>query len=111
MVNKEEIEKKAQEIENKHKTKKTQEIIKEFLELNGGEILGLSGKYTQENGPGVLFVTLVPNSSELDIEYFKIEDLDGQTRKRLEDNPNLQNTLYYAIKLHKNCYIFERKRF
>ncbi len=99
--------------ENKTKQKvrelKTKMILKEFLKNNGKLIMETTIQYTKENGVGALFVTLVPGSEELDIEYFKKDDLDGKFKKRLEDNTNLNKTIYYAIRLYKNSYIFERQ--
>lgn len=109
MVKKEDIEQKATEVDNLHKQKKAKKIIREFLKNNGDSIIETTKKYTKENGPGALFITLVPKSDELDIEYFKMDDLDGNFKKKLQDNPNLDKTVYYAIRLYKTCYTFERR--
>jgi hypothetical protein len=98
---------KTEKIMNKMRQQKTKRILSEFLKINGENIIETTKKYTLENGPGALFITLVPNSNELDAEYFKIDDLDGNFKKKINDNPN-KNTIYYAIRLHKASYMFER---
>ncbi len=116
MSNKGELSNKDEkDIEQQNRTKKTirnlktKMLLKEFLKNNGNMIIETVKQCTKENGPGALFITLVPDSQELDIEYFKKDDLDGKFKKRLEDNPNLDKTIYYAIRLYKNSYTFERQ--
>lgn len=98
---------KTKKIMDKMKEQKAKRILSEFLKNNGNNIIEMTVKYTLQNGPGALFITLVPNSNELDVEYFKVEDLDGSFKKRIEENTN-KNTVYYAIRLYKTSYRFER---
>lgn len=85
----------------------TKEIIQKFIENNGTSILDITIQYTKQYGPGALFVSLQPNTDEADIEYFKLDDLDGGFKKKILTTPN-KNSVFYAIKLSQYSYIFER---
>ena len=99
----EKLKKERQKMEEKAK-----EVILEFLKDNGNGIVETTIQYTKQCGLGALFVTLVPNSDEADIEYFKVEDLDGGFKKKILENPNKDTSIFYAIKLSYFSYIFER---
>lgn len=95
-------------ISEEEREKKAKELIQDFLKDHGDAIIETTIQYTKTNGLGALFITLTPYSSELDIEYFKAEDLDGHFKNKIMDNPDNKNFVYYAIKLHHHSYIFER---
>lgn len=95
-------------IDEKEREKIAKELIHDFLKEHGNAIVETAIQYTKENGLGALFITITPNSPELDIEYFKVDDLDGGFKNKINNNPNNQNYVYYAIKLHNHSYIFER---
>lgn len=84
------------------------EVIQAFLNENGKAVIEASIQYTKECGLGALFITLTPNSSEADIEYFKVDDLDGGFKKKILENPNKETSVFYAVKLSHYSYIFER---
>jgi hypothetical protein len=84
------------------------EIINDFLKLHENELIKMCIEFSKENGLGALFCTLIPNTKELDLEYFKLDDLDGNFKKRILENPKKNNTIYYAIRLYKKSYIFEK---
>jgi len=87
---------------------KAKEVIQDFLKENGNGVLEATIQYTKQCGMGALFITLTPGSNEADIEYFKVEDLDGGFKKKILDNPNKESSVFYAIKLSHYSYIFER---
>ncbi len=87
---------------------KAKDIINEFLKSHEKDLIQMAIQYTMENGLGALFCTLIPGSDELDIEFFRVDDLDGNFKKKILDNPNNKSTIYYAIRLYKTSYIFER---
>lgn len=95
-------------ISEEEREKRAKELIQDFLKVHGDAIIETTIQYTKQNGLGALFLTLNPYSSDIDIEYFKAEDLDGNFKKKIMDNPNNKNFVYYAIKLHHHSYIFER---
>ncbi len=84
------------------------EVIQDFLKENGNAVIDATIQYTKQCGLGALFITLTSGSNEADIEYFKVEDLDGGFKKKILENPNKESSVFYAIKLSHYSYIFER---
>jgi hypothetical protein len=99
--------KKTKEIQQKLEQEAI-EIIKTFLNENSNTIVDTTIQYTKQCGTGALFITLLPNSREADIEYFKVEDLDGNFQRKILDSPHKETSIFYAVKLSNYSYIFER---
>lgn len=99
---------KETKIDEKEREKIAKDLLQDFLKENGNAIIETTIQYTKENGLGALFITVVPNSTDLDIEYFKIDDLDGYFKNKVLNNPNHKNYVYYAIRLYNHSYMFER---
>lgn len=85
-------------------------IINEFLKKYEDTIIQMTIQYTMENGPGALYVDLVPNVEELDVAYFKFNDIvNPNLKKRIATNPKRNTCVYYVIRMGpKNAFIFER---
>jgi len=92
-------------IEKEELLKKRKEIMSEFIKNNEKNIIETTRKFTLENGKGALYITLVPNSQEVDIEYFKVDDLDGNFKFKIQQN-NDPNMVFYAIRLYDTSYSF-----
>jgi len=84
---------------------KRKEILSEFLKHNEKNVIEMSRKYKKENGIGALFITLFPNSVEVDMEYFRYEDLDGNFKNKINSNHN-ENVVFYAVRLYDKTYSF-----
>ena len=102
-------ESKINELRKSKRNKETKRIIIEFLKKYGDNIIQTTSKFKSENGQGALFITLVPNSEELDLEYFKLDDLDGNFKQKILNDPDSNNTVYFAIRLYDTSYQFHRK--
>ena len=80
----------------------TEELIQEFLQVFQKDLIQMAIQYRLEHGVGVLMVNLVSGKEELDVEYYLYPDLPPDLQKRLDNNPQLNSTIYYLISL-KNC--------
>jgi len=108
-MNKEKEKDKEKEKEYEEKRK---EILREFIKNNEDNIISMSKKYTAEIGLGALFISLTPNSTDVDAEYFKVEDLDGNFKNKiLEINgrANGKKYVYYAVRLYNTSYSFHKE--
>ena len=86
-----------------------EELVNEFVKSYEEKIIQMILTFQIENGPGVLFIDLIPeNMEELDIEFYKLEDLDPKLRTHIVDNPKRMNSIYYIINLKNMSFLFEK---
>lgn len=97
---------KIDEIKKKKLSKEAAHIMKGFLNKYGKKIIETTTNYKKEHGQGALFITLIPNSEEFDMEFFTLNDLDGIFRQKIQENPD---AIHYAIRLYDKSYRFMRK--
>lgn len=83
-------------------------IITQFLKEYENKIVDLTISSTKTYGLGAIFINLINTSDELDIEYYKVEDLCEEYKKRIYENPKVDTTIYYIIRLNNESYIFEK---
>ena len=65
-------------------------------------------EYRSRNGLGALFIDLNKSTnSELDISYYKVEDIKPEIIKMMEKT--YKNSIYFVFTLQENTYVIEEE--
>ena len=59
-----------------------------------------------DSGPGALFINM-GDLKELDITYYLKNDLPSDLVIKMDDNPNIKNTIYFVFNYNKESRVIE----
>lgn len=85
------------------------EIVEEFLESYESQIIQMAITYRMDHGLGALFVTLEPGKDDLDVSYYRYQDLMPDIRQKMSENKNINNTIYYVIIVGEESFLHEKE--